>query len=257
VWKTLRILILLLVLGLVAGQQLIDRLASRSWHEPLWVGIYPLNADGTDGAQRYVAALTPEDFTDIESFFGREAARYGIKVERPVHIELYPQGTQLPPRLDPDAGPFGNAWWSLKLRWFAAWHTPHSGQAPSRIRIFVLYHDPSTLEQMPDSHGLQKGLLGVVHAFADDSLTGADNLVIAHELLHTVGASDKYDLATDQPLYPSGYADPGQQPLYPQAATEIMAGRRPLSATASEMPHSLRHVLVGPATALEIGWTHP
>jgi hypothetical protein len=35
-----------------------------------------------------------------------------------------------------------------------------------------------------------------------------------------------------------------------------MAGRRPLSAQESEMPRSLRGVVVGPETALEIRWTH-
>jgi hypothetical protein len=35
-----------------------------------------------------------------------------------------------------------------------------------------------------------------------------------------------------------------------------MGGRIPVSAQESEMPESLQQVLIGPATALEIGWTH-
>lgn len=256
-WKALRISVLLLVLVIVAAQLLIDRVASQSWKEPLWVGVFPVNADHSAGAQRYIEALSISDFAEIETFFSREAARYGVRLETPVHIELYPQGTQPPPPLPADAGAVGAAWWALRLRWFAWRHTDFPGHAPSRIRLFVLYHDPATLDRVPDSHGLQKGLVGVVHAFADERLSGSDNLVITHELLHTVGASDKYDLASDTPLFPSGYADPQQQPLYPQAETEIMAGRRPLSATESEMPRNLRHVIVGPATAREIRWTHP
>jgi hypothetical protein len=84
---------------------------------------------------------------------------------------------------------------------------------------------------------------------------GSNNIVIAHELLHTVGATDKYDLTTGLPLYPSGFADPDQQPLYPQDNAEIMAGRRAVSAQEAQMPQSLRHVVVGPATASEIRWT--
>jgi hypothetical protein len=257
VWKILRISVLLLVLGMLAAQQLIDRRATQSWKEPLWVGVFPVNADGSEAAQRYIEALAPSDFADIETFFSREAHRYGVSLETPVHIELYPQERLLPPALPVDAGVVSVAWWTLRLRWFAWRHTDFPGHAPSRIRIFVLYHDAATLERVPDSHGLQKGLVGVVHAFADESMTGSDNLVITHELLHTVGASDKYELASDTPLFPLGYADPQQQPLYPQAETEIMAGRRPLSATESEMPKNLRHVIVGPTTALEIRWTHP
>ena len=50
---------------------------------------------------------------------------------------------------------------------------------------------------------------------------------------------------------------PKQEPLYPQAATELMAGRRPLSAAEAQIPPNLSHVIVGPATALEIRWTRP
>ncbi|HEV2285958.1 MAG TPA: hypothetical protein VGR80_07935, partial [Steroidobacteraceae bacterium] len=175
-----------------------------------------------------------------------------MTLDEPVHIELYPEGTELPPALAPDAGPLGIAWWSLKLRWYARHASSVAGRVPSRIRMFVLYHDPATLERAPDSHGLQKGLIGVVHAFAAREMTGSNDIVIAHEFLHTVGASDKYDYASGQPLYPIGYADPGQKPLYPQPAAEIMAGRRALSEQESQMPHSLRDVVVGPATALEI-----
>jgi hypothetical protein len=257
VWKTLRIGLLLLVLAVVAAQQFLDRVATQSWKETLWVGLFPLDADPSPAAQRYVSQLTPEDFADIEAFFVREAHRYGVSAETPIHIELYPQGTELPPALPSEPGALSNAWWSLKLRWFAWRHTDFAGHAPSRIRLFVLYHDPQTLDQLPDSHGLQKGLVGVVHAFADDSMTGSNAVVIAHELLHTVGASDKYDLATGAPLFPLGYADPEQQPLYPQAQTEIMAGRRPLSASEAQMPRNLRQVIVGPATALEIRWSRP
>ena len=131
------------------------------------------------------------------------------------------------------------------------------GRVPSRIRMFVLYHDPASLERAPDSHGLQKGLVGVVHAFAAREMTGSNDIVIAHEFLHTVGASDKYDFASGQPLYPNGYAEPDRKPLYPQPAAEIMAGRRALSEQESEMPRTLNNVVVGPATASEIHWTRP
>jgi hypothetical protein len=257
VWKNIRILALLLVLGAVALEQWLERVRTQSWQETLWVGIYPLNADGSRAAQGYIEALKREDFVAIESFFAREAHRYGVRVDEPVHIELYPQGNELPPELPRDAGPFGIAWWSLRLRWFAAHATSVAGRVPSRIRLFVLYHDPATLERAPDSHGMQKGLVAVVHAFAAGAMTGSNNIVIAHELLHTVGATDKYDLATGEPIYPIGYGDPAQQPLYPQAEAEIMAVRSASSPQESEMPRTLRSEVVGPATALEIRWTRP
>jgi hypothetical protein len=256
VWKNIRILFLLLILAAVAFGAWSDRVATTSWQRTLWVGIYPLNADGTQVAQRYIEGLTTNDFADIEAFFVREGRRYDLPVANPVHIELYPQGQELPPALEPGAGRLSIAWWSLRMRMFA-WRASHvAGRAPPRVRMFVLYHDPTKLEQAPDSHGLQKGLIGIVHAFADRGMSGQNDIVIAHEFLHTVGASDKYDLGDGEPVFPIGYADRDQKPLYPQGSAEIMAGRRPLSATQWDMPRNLNHEVVGPETALEIRWAH-
>ncbi len=255
-WKNVRILLLVLVLAAVAVNAWLDRRATQSWRNTLWVGIFPLNAAGTPQAQHYIDSLGVQDFAAIEDFFAREGQHYGLSLEQPVHVELYPQGRQLPPALASGAGPLATAWWSLKLRWFAAHAATSPGRAPPRIRMFVLYQDPDTIERMPDSHGLQKGLVAVVYAFADRAMTARNNIVIAHELLHTVGASDKYDLQTGAPLFPSGFADRDRQPLYPQPQAEIMAGRRALSVQEWDMPGSLASVVVGPETALEIRWTH-
>jgi hypothetical protein len=255
-WKGIRITLLLLVLLAVILHSWLDRVATQSWHEPLWVGLFPLNGDGSASTGEYVASLQARDFAPLESFFAREASRYGLSLEQPMHVELYPQGAALPPALDPGAGTVGVLWWSLKLRWYAAHATKVPGRAPPRVRLFLLYHDPATLERAPDSHGLQKGLVGVVHLFADTRMAGQNNIVIAHELLHTVGATDKYDLGNGAPLFPSGYADRDQLPRYPQQRAEIMAGRRPVSAYQWEMPRSLSSVVVGPETAQEIRWTH-
>jgi hypothetical protein len=255
-WKTLRVAVLLLVLVIVAGRTWLDRVQTQSWKNTLWVGVFPLNGDGSPSAERYIADLSPDDFASIETFFQREAHRFAVPLEEPVHIELYPEGKERPPQLAPDAGMLGVAWWSLKLRWFAAHATNVPGRTPPRIRLFVLYHDPASLPVVPDSHGLQKGLMGVVHVFATKEMAGTNNIVIAHELLHTLGATDKYDPRTGAPLYPSGFAEPGSSPHYPQPDAEIMAGRRALTPTDFEMPPNLRSVIVGPTTANEIRWTH-
>jgi hypothetical protein len=257
VWRNIRILFLLLLLLAVALQQWLERAHTQSWKQTLWVGVYPVNADGSGAARDYIAALTHKDFEPIEAFFAREARRYDLSLDEPVHIELYPETRELPPDLSRDAGRLGVAWWSLRLRWYAAHAGSVPGHTPTTIRMFVLYHDPAKLTSAPDSHGLQKGLVGVVHAFAAREMTGSNDIVIAHELLHTVGATDKYSFDTELPLYPTGYGDPDQKPLYPQATAEIMAGRRALSDKEAEMPRNLSSVVIGEATALEIRWTHP
>ena len=245
-----------MVLIWAAGHTWLERVASTGWKEPLWVGIFPVNADGSQAAQSYIDGLDEREFIDVEDFVAREAHRYGKSLTEPVHIALYPQVKQLPPQLARDAGPFGTMWWSLKLRWFA-WRAPDlRGRAPPRIRMFVQYHDPTALEVVPDSHGMQKGLIGVVHTFALRSMAGSNSIVVTHELLHTLGATDKYDPASGAPVFPAGFAEPDRKPLYPQEKAEIMAGRRALSAQEAQMPASLTAVVVGPATATEIRWTH-
>jgi hypothetical protein len=79
-------------------------------------------------------------------------------------------------------------------------------------------------------------------------------VVVAHELFHTLGASDKYD-AAGRPLVPSGLAEPERQPLYPQTYAEIMTRDRPVSPTAGMVPDRLDDFAVGAVTAREIGWT--
>jgi hypothetical protein len=143
--------------------------------------------------------------------------------------------------------------WSLKLRYWAARVTA-AAKDPADIRVFVLYHDPVQNDRIPHSLGLQKGLLGVVYAFATATMDSGNSMVVAHELMHTLGATDKYDIATDAPRFPDGYGDPRQDPLYPQRTAELMAGRRALSPTESEQPAGLGETLIGPASALEIRW---
>jgi hypothetical protein len=255
VWKFIRITVLLLVLLGVAATTWLDRVSTTDWNNTLWVGIFPMNADGSAVAERYVRNLGTENFASLETFFAQETARYGVNVQRPIHVELYPSSRELPPTLAPGANALQAAWWSLKMRWFARSAADVPGRAPSHIRIFVLYHDPASKQSVPHSHGLQKGLVGVVHAFADPGMGGANNIVIAHETLHTLGATDKYDMQTGHPTYPAGYGEPDREPRFPQRYAEIMAGQKALSESEHEMPATLRDVRVGPETAAEIGWT--
>ena len=253
-WRKLRIAILLLILGIAAYGNWYDRLSTTDWDETLWIGVFPLNADGTEAGTRYLASLTPEKIADIERFINGQAKAYGIEIARPVRVDLYPVVGEQPPPRAPNANVLSTMWWSLKLRMYARRNSHPPGRAPPQIRIFVLYHDPSFAQAVPHSVGLQKGLVGVVHAYAESAMNRPNNVVIAHEILHTLGATDKYDTAPLAPIFPFGYAEPGQEPLYPQTLTEIMAGRRAVDARTFEMPESLADVRVGRATALEIRW---
>jgi hypothetical protein len=254
VWKTVRITVLLLVLAFVALYTWADRRRMAEWDETIWVAVFPVNGDGAARTDVYIAGLTRERFADIERFFARAAGAFGVAVERPVHVELYPPVEAQPPLLEPDTGLFGRVAWSLRMRWFS-WR--HAGDALADIRMFVLYHDPAQVEAVPHSLGLQKGLLGVVYAYADPSADATNSLVIAHEALHTLGATDKYDPVTTLPLYPDGFGEPEAEPRYPQAYAEIMAGRIALAPDQAEIPADLEQAVVGAKTAAEIGWLRP
>ena len=249
----LRILILLLVLLAVALTTWQDHYRSTRWHDPLYAAIYPIAADDSPVTRAYLAALDVERFKPIDRFFGREAERYHLNTSEPFRTRLRAELHDRPPERAPDAGLLATALWSLRLRYWA-WRVSGHAHDPEDIRMFVLYHDPVLTPTVPHSLGLMKGLIGVVYAFAAPEMNGENNVVIAHELLHTVGATDKYAFADNAPRFPEGYGDPAQKPLYPQLTAELMAGRRMLAPDRWQQAASLDEVVVGPATALEIRW---
>ena len=252
-FKQARILFLLVVLLMVSLITWQDRYRSTRWREPLFVAVYPIAADDSPVTRAYLGALDAEGFKSIDEFFAREARRYHLHIEEPVKTRLRGELKERPPQRRPDGGMLATALWSLQLRYWA-WRVSGNAREPEDIRMFVLFHDPALTPVVPHSLGLTKGLIGVVYAFASPAMSGANNVVIAHELLHTLGASDKYNPANDAPRFPDGYGDPQQIPMYPQLTAEVMAGRRMLSATQWEQAQSLDETVIGPSTALEIRW---
>jgi hypothetical protein len=255
-WRTLRIGVLLLILLIVALGTWQDKYRSTRWRDTLFVAIYPIAADDSPVTRAYLDSLDAEQFKSIDVFFSREALRHGLRISEPFRTRLQPELSRRPPQRAPNSGILATALWSLQLR-FWAWNISRHAHEPEDIRLFVLYHDPALTPTVPHSLGLAKGLIGVVYAFATPLMSGENNIVIAHELLHTVGASDKYNPRDDAPRFPEGYGDPVQHPLYPQITAELMAGRRMLSPDRWQQAVSLEEVVVGAATAAEIRWTKP
>jgi hypothetical protein len=254
--KAIRIIVLLLILATVTQEAWLARSRATSWQNTLTVGIYPIAGDATTKTQAYVGALQPHSFKDIEEFFDEEAKRHGLNLWRPLSISLAPPVAAMPPPPPHQASMFESIAWSLHMRWWAWRHDRIAGPKPS-VRLFVLFHDPETKSRLAHSVGLERGLVGVIHAFASPSMAGSNNTIIVHELLHTLGASDKYDATTNLPRFPDGYADPQRQPRYPQDFAEIMGGRIPVNAAQAEIPHSLTQTLIGQETAQEIKWLRP
>jgi hypothetical protein len=252
-FRAVRIFILLVILFVVGMNSWLVKSETTDWHETLHVVVYPINGDHSETSKSYIDDLDVHAFKEIESFIALEAESYELSLEDPMTILLGPEIDTMPPALPAGGNMLSVIWWSLKMRYWAFKYDENDGPRAD-IRMFVLYFDPKTHKQLDNSLGLEKGLIGVVNAFADNEMDGKNNVVLVHEILHTLGATDKYDLKTGHPLYPDGYADSEQKPLHPQETAEIMAGRIALSEKEVAMPESLAYTVIGPKTAREIQW---
>jgi hypothetical protein len=253
-FRRLRIAVLLYILAFVAVAQFLTLRRSVSWKAPLWVNVYTVDGDRRDVTRRYIDSLTPTEFSDVEGFLAAEAHRHGLPLDQPFRLRIVDEYHGELPALAKDAGPLGTLWWSLRMRWLSA-RLQWQGSGPSGdILVFAVFHEPTAEIALDRSTALQKGMIAVANLFADAAARGSNQMVLAHELLHTLGASDKYAPGTNSPRFPDGYAAPTAKPLLPQTKAELMAGRIPLDAQHAEIPNSLREVVIGPATAREIGW---
>ncbi|MEM7430967.1 MAG: hypothetical protein AAF351_03390 [Pseudomonadota bacterium] len=249
-FKAIRIAILLFVLFFVAVNAWLIQVRSTDWDKSLWIKIYPINADGSDVAAQYIAGLEKREFEEIERFVAREVERHGRTLNQPVRVELGREVREQPPAIKPGSSRVDIIWWSLKMRWWS-WSITDDRVDPD-VQIFVRYHHPQQTLLLENSVGLQKGMVGIVNAYASRRHRGRNNLVITHEFLHTLGATDKYDPHDGQPIPPDGLGEPDREPMYPQRYTEIMGGRLAKSRLDSEIPRNLSKVLIGDLTAREI-----
>ncbi len=250
--KSLRCTILLLILLFVAVNEAVLKMRSTSWERPLEVHIYAVSGDSRAASESYVDSLTSEHFKPIETFMRRSAKSYNLDIQ-PVEVTYHGRLESHPPQPPSGQSTVENILWSLRFRAWA-WHRGWTSDNPrSDVELFVSYYDLATSNSLRHSVGLQGGLIGIINAFADKSYRGSNQVVITHELMHTLGATDKYD-AGNMPAHPEGYAEPFRSPLYPQRKAEIMGGRIPLSAGQSKMPEKLSDVVVGSFTAIEINW---
>lgn len=253
-FRYLRIAILLAILAIVAGNQFLTQSRFSSWERPLWVTIYPVLADPDGDILRYANNLKPESFRQIGVFFRRQAARYGRQLEMPVVFQVARPLTSVPPALPTQNSGLSVALWSLKMRWWAWRNGGQKGLAPADIRMFVVYQKRKPEGRLERSVGIKNGSYGVVNAVASRQWAARNRIVIAHELMHILGASDKYNLFNGQPIAPDGLANPAKSPLYPQQRAEIMAGRIAISATRWRRAATLKSLVAGARTAAEIGW---
>ena len=246
-FKRIRIAVLLYVLAFVAAGTYLAERRSTDWIEPLWVNVYAAPAHSVP------PALATEDLAAMEEFLAAQARGYGVPLERPFRLHSAGAVEEPLPRLPEHGSRLDAIVWSLAMRWRVI-ELDWASEAPTPdIVLFVVAH-PEDGAPVERSAALRKGLVAVANIIDAPAARGSNRVVMAHELLHTLGASDKYDPATSRPLHPHGYADPDRAPLHPQRRAELMGGRIALSALEAAVPGGLDDVVIGPLTAVEIGW---
>lgn len=252
-FRSYRIIFLLGILVLITGMTYWENRAVTQWKKPLEVTIYLVNGDDTEDTQAYVETLSANHFQEISGFLDRQSERYFLKKLPSSVVRLGPPVKALPPAAQKNGrSALDTLLWSLKLRYYAFHNTPFLDSL-GKVRLFVVYHKGEDGIPLQHSLGLRKGLLGVVHVFAQTKQERQNNVLITHELLHALGATDKYD-ENLMPIYPEGFGEPEDGPHYPQRVAEIMAGRIAISPTRAIIPENLDASVIGYKSAHEINW---
>lgn len=260
-WFYVRVSVLLAILfvvGLYAIQDYRSRNARRDWESTVDVAIVLV----------HVAADTPVEASAVQSLRDRTAAledRLAVEYARhrlsatmrPFHFRVVgPVDVAEPPPTPASDGPADLAKQALALSAWLRDVDPRVGIDAKLYdsRIYVAARRPDSPEHTAvEGQSEQGGRIGMVRVELDASMVDFTFFVVTHELMHTLGATDKYG-PDGRALLPIGLAEPERQPLYPQRFVEVMARNRPLSATREAIPETLDELAVGPLTAKEIGW---
>ena len=82
-FRRFRIAILLYILILVGGGAWLTSRDSTDWQEPLWVLVYPINADHSKASDSYIQRLEPDRFTAIERFSASKGESMTLNLNSP------------------------------------------------------------------------------------------------------------------------------------------------------------------------------
>jgi len=250
----MRVVLLLSVFFVILLSTWMTERRMAAWERPILVTIYPVLADEHPATQRFVEQLDIRSFEEINLFMSKQSRPYGFTLTPAFRFQLAKPSSALPPPVPAQFEAAEIAWWSLKMRWWAWMRDLEDDLVSPDIQMFVLYHTLGEDNEVGISVGMRKGRYGLVKAYALDSMDSSNLVVFTHEMLHVLGATDKYVLTNGLPIFPGGYAEPDRRPLFPQQRAEIMGGQIPINSFSSVMPDSLEQCVIGQQTAEEIGF---
>ena len=253
--KRLRVVALLVVLACVSLYAISDyrsRIARNNWDHTLEIAIVLVD-DGT--VDRVAVEMLRQRSQGLADRLTLEAHRYAPDIPAPFHFTV--KGPVLgakapPPPLAP--GFFSNMQYAWNLRRYTgaidALAVVDADVYDSRI--YVSLRNGSRGNSV-EGASQANGRVGTVDVELDRGMVDTTLFVIAHELFHTLGATDKYD-DKGHCLVPDGLAEPDRAPLYPQAFAELMARNRAIGLGEESVPASLDELAVGLKTAQEVRW---
>ena len=228
------------------------RWARGNWQRPLQVGLVLLSPGGdvgTENWRRGAVALAARLDAEMARWRGPGGSAFQISVVGPVAWS----GTL--PFSPPSASPLDRLGHAVEV-----WRTVRDIDRGADgsvggfdVRVFFLCA-PLGEGQLGFAEG--SGAVNGEVAFVRGSCQGDLSLslqAVGHELLHTVGATDRYD-AGGHARGPEDLADPDRVPPYPQLHAEWMVGEVPIAPGRGRLPESLEELRIGPVTAREIGW---
>lgn len=240
-----------------------------SWDRPVKVMVVAVVDPATDTSgdarrgflQRFLSSPVPGvgNVSGVEKWFREQYELQVGRTDSPVQFVVRGpvQATEPPPD-----GAFGEESFVTRLRGamdFLGYFEAIGEKEEFYFRaydavVFVYFYDESESEKYAGQHSVasRRHRRGVV--FSPLGLEYIDHccVYLAHELCHTLGATDKYDGETS--IFPHGFAEPDLDPRYPQEYAEIMAMGIPRAPGRERGVEDLGECVMGRKTAEEIGW---
>jgi hypothetical protein len=201
---------------------------------------------------------SPFGFQRIAELFNAEHARYTNQDMDYLRLEVHPLQEQAirPPQLTGGDG----GWWALTrtswnyLRYFDQLARDAGvSRDDIGVQLFLIF-GPEDSDLAAHSRGSERGRTAVSYVAVEERNPAYALVTLAHELGHTLGALDRYDIDTSLCSHPEGFIEPFAHPLYPQEFAELMAVDVPLGPGIEGEVHALDQVRIGHRSAAEMRW---
>jgi hypothetical protein len=255
-FRRIRIAVLLAILALVlayAWRDVRGRKLRTQWTAPVDVALVLLR---TDRLEPGTLELVTDALPALEARLADELARYRSGSMKPFRFTAFgPVDLETrPPK--PGEGFLETLSYSYELFFYLRRidKSVELSRGKFDSTIYLVTRRPRGDRSFIEGTSQQGGRVGIVEVDLDHGMAPFALFVATHELLHTLGATDKYD-ASGRALVPDGLGEPDRVPLYPQRYAEVMARNVVLAPGRERPPKTLDEIRIGALTAREIGWT--